>query len=128
MSKRRRSIGLIAFLKGNTDVAVGMPGCANYDHYYDECLFADECLVQQGKRCGYFERAVLPTAEDMGLTEQVYSLYEKHVGIDGGLNREPVRRCPDCGAEIKPRKRYCDDCVRKRRRKTFCRSRSKRNS
>ncbi len=117
MSKRRRSVGLITFLKGNTDPAVGMPGCANYDHYYGGCLFGDECLVEQGKRCGYFERPVLPTCEGIGLTEQVYSLYEKHVGIDGegGLSRGPVRRCPDCGAELKPRRRYCDDCQRERR-------------
>ena len=40
------------------------PGCANFDYYYDGCLFRDECLVQHGKRCEYFERAVLPTVAD----------------------------------------------------------------
>ena len=40
------------------------PGCANFDYHYDCCLFRDECLVQMGKRCKYFERAVLPTITD----------------------------------------------------------------
>ena len=36
-----------------------LPDCANFDHYYGGCLFMDECLVQQGERCGYFERVIL---------------------------------------------------------------------
>jgi len=49
---------------GDTDPKAGMPGCANYDRHYDGCLFEDTCLVQEGKRCGYFERAVLTTVAD----------------------------------------------------------------
>ena len=120
MSMRKRSVGLIAFLKGNSDPAVDMPGCANYDHYYGGCLFAETCLVEKGKRCGYFERAVLPTAEGIGLKELVYSLYERQVGIAGigQFDSGEIRRCPDCGAELKPRQRYCDECSKKRRQKT----------
>ena len=40
------------------------PGCANFDYHYNCCLFRDECLVQKGQRCEYFERAVLPTISD----------------------------------------------------------------
>jgi hypothetical protein len=40
------------------------PGCANFDYHYNCCLFRDECLVQKGQRCEYFERAVLPTITD----------------------------------------------------------------
>ncbi len=118
---RKRTVGLIAFLKGNTDPAAGMPGCANYDHRYGGCLFNDECRVEQGKRCGYFEKAVLPTAADIGLKEVVYLAYEKQVGIanDGGLEREPVRLCPDCGVELRPRQRYCDTCGKRRRRQSY---------
>lgn len=43
----------------DADLEVSMHECANYDHYYGGCLFGDECLVQQGKRCEYFERVVL---------------------------------------------------------------------
>lgn len=49
---------------GDTDRKSRKPGCANFDYYYDGCLFRDECLVQHGKRCEYFERAVLPTVAD----------------------------------------------------------------
>lgn len=130
MAKRKRTVGLIAFLKGNTDPAVGMPGCANYDHHYGGCLFHGSCLVEEGKRCGYFERAVLLTAVDIGLKELVYSLYERQVGIAGigQFDSGEIRRCPDCGAELRWRQRYCDDCKHKRRRRSYRNSRSKRNS
>lgn len=128
MAKQKKSVGLIAFLRGNTDPAIGMPGCANYDHHYGGCLFADTCQVEQGQRCGYFERAVLPTAEDIGLKGLVYSLYQEHVGIDGGLEREPIRCCPDCGAELKPRQRYCDDCSKRRRLESYRKKREKNRS
>jgi hypothetical protein len=126
--KRRRTAGLIQFLKGNSDPAVAMPGCANYDHHHGGCLFDDSCSVEQGKRCGYFEKAVLPTAADIGLKEHVYSLYQRHVGIEaeGQLTRDLVRKCPECGAELKPRQRYCDDCARRKRRESYRRSRRKR--
>ena len=126
MAKRRRSVGLIAFLKGSSDPKEQMPGCANYDHYYGGCLFADACLVEQGNRCGYFEKAVLPIAYELGL-QNVYDAYEEQCGIsgDGMLNRSSARVCPDCGGPIRPRQRYCDDCSRKRRRATYRRSRKK---
>ena len=114
----RRTIGLVTFLKGSTDPAASTPGCANYDHRYGGCLLGEACKVEQGKRCGCFEQAVLPTANDTGLGEQVYSLYENQTGVKGSLNRAPKRLCPDCGAELKARQRYCDDCTRKRRQKT----------
>ncbi|MFC1738564.1 hypothetical protein ACFL1G_05895 [Planctomycetota bacterium] len=127
MAKRKRTVGLIAFLKGNTDPAIGMPGCANYDHYYGGCLFADNCSVQDGNRCAYFEKAVLPTAADIGLKELVYSLYAKQVGVewDCEVNGTDIRRCPDCGAELRKRQRYCDDCRDKRRRDSDRRRRGK---
>jgi len=127
MAKRRRTVGLIAFLKGSTNPAEGMPGCGNYDHHYGGCLFGDKCLVQEGQRCEYFERAVLPTAADIGLKDVVYSAYERQVGIAGNglLKRDQIRRC-QCGAELKRRQRYCDDCTAKRRRQTYRRSRQRR--
>jgi hypothetical protein len=127
MAKHRRTVGLIAFLKGSTDPATGMPGCGNYDHYYSGCLFGDKCQVQEGQRCGYFERAVLPTAADIGLKDRIYSLYEEHVGIAGNglLRRGQIRRCPDCADEVGPRQRYCQKCSRKRRRESYRRAREK---
>ncbi len=69
MVRRKRTVALIAFLKGNSDPKVGMSGCANYDHHYRGCLFADTCSVEEGKRCDYFERVVLPTPPDVGLKQ-----------------------------------------------------------
>jgi hypothetical protein len=114
MAKQKRTVGLIAFLKGNTNPEIGMPGCANYDHHYGGCLFRDTCLVQDGKRCRYFERAVLPTAADIGLKALVYSLYEDHIGMIERLKIGKIRKCPDCGGELLPRQRYCQRCKRKR--------------
>lgn len=121
----RRTTGLVTFLKGTTDPAAGVPGCANYDHRYGGCLFGEACKVEQCKRCGYFEQAVLPTANDVGLGEQVYSLYEKQVDIQGGLERAPKRLCPDCGAELKARQRYCEKCARRRRADSYRERRKK---
>ena len=48
----------------DTEAKKRNPGCANFDYHYDSCLFRDECLVQKGQRCEYFERAVLPAISD----------------------------------------------------------------
>ena len=130
MAKQRRSVGLIAFLKGSTDPADGMPGCANYDHHHGGCLFGETCKVEDGQRCGYFERAVLPTAADVGLNDTAYRQYEAQVGMAGGgvLKRSQIRRCPDCGDEVGPRQRYCEKCSKRRRRESYRRARGKRRS
>jgi hypothetical protein len=127
MATRKRTVGLIAFLKGNTDPAAGMPGCANFDHHYGGCLLADTCKVQEGQRCGYFERTVLPMAEAICFTDVVYSAYETHVGIAGNglLKRGQVRRCPDCGDEVGPRQRFCLKCSKRRRRQSYRQARQK---
>jgi hypothetical protein len=124
---KRRTVGLIAFLKGSTDPAEGMPGCANYDHHYGGCLFGNTCKVQDGERCGYFELTVLPTASEIGLNDTVYSQYEQQVGIAGisVLKRSQIRRCPDCGDEVGPRQRYCPNCSKRRRRESYRRARGK---
>jgi len=124
MAKHR--VGLITFLKGDANPERGMPGCANFDHYYGGCLFRKTCLVQDCKRCEYFERAVLPTAADIGLKELVYSLYENHVGMTKGLKIGKIRKCPDCHkAELLPRKRVCPKCKERRRKRTYRESRKK---
>ena len=156
MDKRKRTVGLIAFLKGSSKPADRMPGCANYNKHYGGCLFChldcdpEDCLycvdfeairknsycrIERRQRCGYFEKCVLPTAEDIGLKNMVYSLYRKHVGIEDKyeLDTGEIRRCPDCGVmELRKRQRYCDDCSRERRLQAYRKSRqnlrSKRNS
>ncbi len=126
MIKQKRTVGLIAFLRGSTSPENKMPGCCNYDHDSGGCLDKDCCLVEQGKRCRYFEKVLLPTSVDLGLKELVYSLYQKHVGIaedDPLINTANIRPCPDCGTELKPRHRYCDNCTRRRRQKSYRKAR-----
>ena len=121
---RKRNVTLLIFLKGTSDPHDRMPGCANYDHHYGGCLFENfggQCAVLDlRKRCGYFERAVLPTAADIGQRDHVYGLYEQLVGvvIDRNKTRQKtgnVRPCPDCGTSLRPRQRYCDTCSRRHR-------------
>ena len=125
----RKTVGLTTFLKGSSNPADRMPGCANYDHHYGGCLFRDTCLVQDGKRCSYFETTVLPTAKDIGL-QSVYSQYEKSIGIEGALKISigSARLCPECGAGLKLRQRFCDSCSESRRRDSYRKSRENRRS
>jgi hypothetical protein len=117
MATQKRSVGLIAFLKGSTDPKVGMPGCTNYDHHYSSCLFG-VCLVELGERCPYFERVVLPTGNC-----DVRQKYEALTGIY--VEGQAVNLCGDCGGTIPPRRRYCDRCVQKRRQATYRKSRQR---
>jgi hypothetical protein len=133
LMKHRKSIGLLAFLKGSPDPSRRIPGCANYDHHHGGCLLADGCSVTAGKRCRYFETSVLPAAEQIGLLQQVVEAYKRHVGLnngelDGLMSHESIRRCPECGGPLDPRQRYCDACKARRRSQTYRKSRSKRNS
>ena len=100
---------LDAFIKGSTDPERMMPGCANYSSHYDCCSMSDEkCLVMEGKRCGYFEKAVLPTGDSI--------IQQKYEVLTGVMLARMVTQnlCNDCGCSIKPRHRYCDKCKRKR--------------
>ncbi len=107
-----KAVGLIRFLKGTTDVKAGMPGCANYDRLSGDCLLGKKCKVEQGKRCSYFERAVLPTGGS--------DIREKYESLTGAyIEGETRNLCNDCGRPIPPRRRYCDKCVVKRRQATY---------
>jgi hypothetical protein len=119
MPGRKKPVRLVAFLKGSTDAKAGTPGCSNFDHRYGGCLFQDVCSVQAGKRCGYFEKAVLPTG-----SSEIFSKYEAHCGLIEPLVRPKVRLC-SCGNVLKSRQRYCEDCRRKRRRATYRKSRQR---
>lgn len=111
------SISLLSFIKGFTDPKVGLSGCANYDHHYGGCLYGD-CLVELGKRCKYFERSVLPTANDTGIGEDMYFKYSNAVSVRASDLKKPnARLCPDCGnVRLHRCQRYCDSCTKKRRR------------
>lgn len=114
---KHRNIGLIAFIKGTSNPADKMPGCANFDFHHGGCLYAEICSVHDGNRCKHFEDAVLPTAADIGQLKRITKLYQRYVGIeqdDRQSKIDKMRKCPDCEAELRPRQRYCSDCKRKR--------------
>ena len=106
-----KTTSLIQFLKGSTDPKVEIPGCVNYDHHYGGCLFADTCLIQENKRCGYFEKAVLPVGDSV-----IRQKYETLTGVC--IKGRVTNLCSDCGKSIPSRRRYCEGCKKKRRQKT----------
>jgi len=120
MTNKIKRVGLIGFLKGSSDPKDRMPGCANYDHYYGGCLFENfkgNCAVEIGKRCGWFERAVLPTAVEIGQSLEITSQYEERTRSVVNRHKsstESDRTCPDCGAPLPPRRRFCDKCKRRK--------------
>lgn len=85
------------------------------------CLFEGECLVLTGKRCQYFERAVLGPA-DYKYRVPGYD-YEKIFEQYGRINFSflnktvKIRRC-ECGATLNPRQRCCEKCARRKRRES----------
>lgn len=125
MAGKRETLGLMAFLKGSSNPKDQIPGCANYDRNLGGCVSGEGCKVEQGQRCDYFEKAVLPTAGTIGQADRIYSLYQDRVGIEETLlpNVSKSRPCPGCGVGLRPRQRYCDICSKKRRRETYRRRR-----
>ena len=120
---KKKTTSLIAFTHQN---------CANYDTHYSYCFGLDcyslstdgkkvqplqeneKCLIQQGKRCGYFERVLLPIAKQLGIYEKIIKQYGKTGNL---VPKETTRSCPDCGAELEYRKKLCPKCREKRKQK-----------
>jgi hypothetical protein len=115
---KHRTIGLLSFLRGTSDPKDGTPGCANYDHYYGGCLFQEKCNVEEGKRCAYFEKAVLPVAWQIGCGESVVDQYQAQTKSVMQIQGVKARRC-SCGEPLKPRQRYCQKCKHKRRKEAY---------
>jgi hypothetical protein len=95
--------------------------CANYGKHYALCVSDEPCDVLAGKRCGYFEKAVL------GPVDYPYRLlgfdYGRLFGEYAALTRAKVgmvkqRRC-ECGEPLRMRERYCQKCRIQRRRQSY---------
>jgi hypothetical protein len=101
----------------------------------EECLGVDafsipfrepgKCWVLEGKSCPYFKDCVLGPEDypyphlgfvkDPRFEKRVRKQYKK---IDHTVVEADIRRCPDCGAALMPRQRYCERCRKWRRRET----------
>jgi len=105
--------------------------CCNYDRRRGECLFEflqdgdPKCRVCSGDRCGWFEQAVLPIAEQ---NPKAYSDAAKDyiaVARRWGFNEEAGRVCRSCGVDISPKKLYCPECLVRRRREQYRREKQR---
>ena len=102
--------------------------CANYDRLYgtkdDDCLiFKGGCSVLKGKRCGYFERAVLGPPDykyripgyNYGKVFEQYSKLKKE--LRGELQKvKKINCCVLCGEVIPPNFKYCKKCGKRQKR------------
>lgn len=123
-------IGLIKFLKGNSNSKYKIPGCCNYDHHYGGCLFDKTCKIEDGERCEYFEESVLPAAVDINALDQISKLHKEATKSqwkpDKNLQKkgDNVRLC-ECGKVLGFKKRYCPKCRKKKRRESAKKGMSK---
>lgn len=119
--------GLKSFIKGSRDPKDRMPGCCNYDLHHVGCFLLDhmgqrcDCKPLKDQRCGYFERAVLPTANLLKLKDRqkIMDEYQRAYGLEKLVKIElsKTHTCP-CGNPIPSRMRFCNVCKKKKRQKT----------
>jgi len=91
--------------------------CANFDRHYQTCIDDAPCKVLEGRRCGYFERCVLgPPDYRFRLPDCDYGkLFAQYAEQTGTESQTVEQRLCACGAPLRLRQRFCDDCTRKRR-------------
>jgi hypothetical protein len=99
------------FIIGHSDPTKNLPGCVNFDRDHEEC-FDGPCKVLNGERCGYFERAVLPTAKESGR----YDILDFYSSISIVKVKGKERVCVDCGTSVVGRNKRCPKCKIKRNR------------
>ena len=103
--------------------------CANFVRSgrpaFNGCILPPEgvaegaCLVRDGKRCRYFEAALLPLGEKDDIAEAArYRAAADTYRTAHGLAGAGERRHCECGAPIQKRRRMCEACRALRRRET----------
>jgi hypothetical protein len=78
------------------------------------CKNAGLCWVQEGMACDHFERHVLPHPVHEKGDSAIIKKYEKM----RNHNKKQVLRLCECGVALPKRRRYCQECSEKRRRKS----------
>jgi hypothetical protein len=113
--------------KQNSLIAFLQKECANWDGHYQVCLLTypedpktdRPCCVMQGKRCGYFEKAVLgPPDYKFRLPGYDYTkLFAQYADQTSANVGQAQQRFCECGAPLRYRQRYCGDCSKRRAKK-----------
>ena len=94
------------------------------------------CRVKAGERCGYFEKFVLPLADQPGPKDDpkrqlrrasARDAYWRQHQLQEEVAHPAGRACPDCGAALAYRKRFCPICGARRRREAYRAARSRRD-
>jgi hypothetical protein len=99
--------------------------CLGVDVFSKPFRESGTCLVLEGKPCRYFKECVLGPEDSKYLhllfikgpafEKRIRNRYQK---IDATVAEENARRCPDCGAVLRVRQKYCYRCTKKRRQRT----------
>lgn len=84
----------------------------------------ERCLVVDGKRCRFFEKAVLPVADwpspkdHPKLQQRRLKARDAYWWRHDFCKRKAAgnRVCPECGGSLAKRQRLCSECSQKRRR------------
>ena len=77
------------------------------------------CIVLDGKRCGRFEKCLLPLAREIG--GKTLEAVQEHYAVgqmlaSAAVGPVNIRSCPDCGTPLGAGRRLCPDCAKKRQR------------
>ncbi len=105
--------------------------CANWDTAQRRCIVNDECLLNQGKACHYFQRSVWPICDPAYRWATETKAHPELVGeyriLYGKAGHQDARRCA-CGAVLQPRLRVCDKCKQRNRRTAYRRYKDKKHA
>lgn len=108
---------------------LGISADSLVDHGQEKtCDYKNSCLVAKRKRCPYFERVILPLADqpgpqnDPGLQARRAEARDEYWGwharaINPAKRKKPTL-CGACGKPKPPRHRFCSTCASKRRRES----------
>ncbi len=106
---------LSSFIRAECANLVSDNQCLGLDVSNKRFMNQDKCLILRKKRCDYFKKCVLPLARLKGCYDGIIREYMK---IDKTIDQSEEARFCECGAELRPRQRFCAKCRKIRRLKT----------
>jgi hypothetical protein len=91
--------------------------CACFVKHCENCLDGKTCKVLSGSRCGYFEKAVLGSADfNYRLPGYDYQkLFAQYAEQTKTKTQVVSQRLCSCGKPLQLRQRFCSGCSKQRR-------------